>query len=66
MKTYEEMLSAYKEAKAEIDRYMNYKGDKRSRNYRFMRQGVSEIWIPRLNNFAKKLNLPTYQKLYFE
>lgn len=58
-------LEAYNEAKNFISIYHNYKGDKRNIAYKNMQRRVIDVYIHRMNNFAKKLGLPNYYEVFF-
>ena len=65
MKTMEEKWKeAYEEAKCFCEMYVNWNGDKRRHAYKRLQAGVVEIWIPRMNNFGRKLGLPLYSSLF--
>lgn len=64
MTTQNDKLVAYNEAKAECEKYINYKGDKRSINYKVLSHRVIDCWMNRMNAMAKQLNLPTYLEAF--
>lgn len=54
----------YDEARMYCEMYINYKGDKRRWSYKQLQRNVLDLWIGRLNNFAKILGLPNYNDLW--
>lgn len=62
--TYEQKLEAYNEAKSICEKCVNYKGDKRRMYFKTLQRGVVDIYIGRMNNFGKQLNLPLFDSLY--
>ena len=65
MKTQEEKMEAYNEAKSICEKYHNFTGDKRSSLYKNIERNVMECYAKRMTNFGKMLNLPTYTECYF-
>ena len=62
--TYEQKLEAYNEAKSICEKCVNYKGDKRRISFKKLERVVIDIYIGRMNNFGKQLNLPLFDSLY--
>ena len=65
MTTKEKQIEAYNEAKSICERYINYKGDKRSFVYRRLQNSVVDVFMHRMTNFGRILNLPTYLDFFF-
>ena len=66
MKTLEEKMAEYNEAKTICEKYINYKGDKRSLLYKRLQRNVIECMAKRMTNYGKMLNLPTYTEYFFD
>lgn len=66
MKTKEQKLAAYNEAKAECEKYIQYNGDKRSSTYKILAHRVCDLYMGRMNNFAKQLGLPNYLETFYK
>lgn len=65
MTTLEQKPAAYNEAKQECEKYINYKGDKRSISYKVLSHRVVDCWMNRMNSLAKQLELPTYTETFY-
>lgn len=63
MKTKEEKLEAYNEAKEVCVRFINFNGDKRRMSYKRLESAVFEIAARRVNHFGKELGLPSFNEL---
>lgn len=57
-------LINYNEAKEICSSYYYYVGDKRRLGYKILCKSVIDIYMHRMNNFGKKLGLPTYQEYF--
>jgi hypothetical protein len=57
-------LEAYNEAADICSEYVNYKGDKRRYYYKYLQRIVIDIYMNRMNNFAKKVGLPNYLEAF--
>lgn len=64
MKTVDQKIEAYNEAKAECEKYKSYKGDKRSTTYKLLSHRVIDLWMSRMNNLSKQLGLPNYSETF--
>ena len=58
-------LEAYNEAKDICAKYQTYTGDKRRASYKRLSESVSGYYRARMNNFGKKLGLPTYEETFY-
>lgn len=59
-------LEAYNEAKSVCEKYINFKGDKRTTWYKVLSHWVVDCMMNRMNAMAKKLNLPTYLETFYK
>ena len=65
MSTTNEKLEAYNEAVAICEKYINYKGDKRSVLYKRLQHSVIDCFMNRMSSFGRQLGLPTYTEKFF-
>ena len=58
-------IEAYNEAKDICSRYVNYTGDKRRLSYKMLQHAVIDMYMERMNAFAKRTNRPTYLETFY-
>ncbi len=63
MKTQEQKLAAYNEAKEICILFIEYKGDKRRFSYKRLERMVFECGAPTVNYLGKQLGLPSFYEL---
>ena len=64
MEANDKKLQAYNEAKEICFAYKNYKGDKRSQQYKTLERCVVDLFMNRMTSFGKQLGLPTFNEAF--
>ena len=63
IKTKAEKIADYYEARKECEKYLSYKGDKRSTTYKILSHRLITLWKDRMNKLASELGLPNFNDI---